>query len=271
MYRSKSIKSKSLVSVIISAKKFDSFFSKAMRSIKNQTYKNIEVILTVESDYITFSKNLKKIFQKKIPYKIIKNKIPGFSHGLNVAIEKSKGEFLVRMDTDDLSHRDRILKQVNFINKNPEYSVVGTGAYAIDELGYKIKHMKLKYYQTNREIRNVLPYRNPIYHSSVLLKKSIFLQHGAYKYDYYAQDHELWIRLSLIQEIKFYNLPDVLYFYRRHDDQETNMRNMWRAFYEISGFLFRYFLITKNFKFIFGILVVFPFFRIIKQKIFKLR
>jgi glycosyltransferase involved in cell wall biosynthesis len=268
MYRLKSIKSKPLVSVIISAKKFDNFFLKAMRSIKNQTYKNIEVILTVEGDYNFFSKNLKKIFQKKIPYKIIKNKIPGFSHGLNVAIEKSKGEFLARIDTDDLSHRDRILKQVNFIIKNPEYSVVGTRAHAIDELGYKIKHMNLKFYQTDREIKKVLPYRNPIYHSSVIIKKSMLFQYGAYKYDYYAQDHELWIRLSLIKGIKFYNLPDTLYFYRRHPNQETNIKNRWRAFYEIAGYLFRYFLITKNFKYILGIFVVYPLFRIIKSKIF---
>ena len=164
-----------------------------------------------------------------------------------------------------------ILKQVNFIIKNPEYSVVGTRAHAIDELGYKIKHMNLKFYQTDQEIKKVLPYRNPIYHSSLLIKKSILFKYGAYKYDYYAQDHELWIRLSLIKGIKFYNLSDVLYFYRRHPNQETNIKNRHRAFYEIAGYLFRYFLITKNFKFILGLFIVHPLFRVIRSKFFKLK
>ena len=166
MYRSKSIKSKPLVSVIMTAKKFDNFFLKAITSIKNQNYQNIEVILTVEQDYFIFNKTLRKILKKKIPFKIIKNKIPGFTHGINVAIEKSKGEFIARMDTDDLSRRDRILKQVTFIIKTPEYSIVGTRSHTIDELDRKIKKVKFTFYQTDREIKKVLPYRNTIYHSS---------------------------------------------------------------------------------------------------------
>jgi glycosyltransferase involved in cell wall biosynthesis len=247
------------VSVVMSCKGYDSLFSQSLRSITNQTFKEYEILIIVEKDYEIFEKIINNEFYDYInKIKLIKINLPGFGFCLNYAINISNGEYIARMDSDDLCSSDRLKLQRDFLVNNKDYSVLGTKGTAIDIKGNIINNIKLKYYETNDDIRRVLPYRNPLFHSSLMIRKSVFIKHGGYKYDFFAQDHEMFIRWSFDKSIKFYNLPDVLYYYRRHSTQETNIVNSLRAFRDISSYLIKFFMITKNPKFLVGILVVHP-------------
>ena len=252
------------VSVVMSCRGYDPFFSQSIRSITNQSYTQYVIIIIIENDYEAFQRIIDNEFSEyKDKIKLIKVILPGFGFCLNYAINISAGEYIARMDSDDLCSVDRLKLQIAFLDNNKEYAVVGSRAAAIDLHGALIINLKLKYYQTNDEIRKVLPYRNPLYHSSLMIRKSEFLNKGGYKYDFFAQDHEMFIRWSFDKNVKFYNLTENLYFYRRHSSQETNISNSLRAYRDIFAYLFKYFMITKNPKFLFGVLVAHPFTRYI--------
>jgi glycosyltransferase involved in cell wall biosynthesis len=256
-------KNKSILSVVMSAAKYDPYFEEAIRSIINQTYRPIEIVLIVEDDLDIYESKLAAVCNKVngISYIIQHSQIHGFCYCLNRAVEISSGEYLARMDTDDISNPDRFQLQIAYLEENLSCTVLGTKAVPIDAESKRIGKDSLPFFGSDEIIRAVLPYRNPIFHSSVMMRKREFLRLGAYKYDFYAQDHELWIRYSLIRGVQFHNLDVELYNYRRYEGQATSLVNASKGAIEISAFLFKYFLLTKNIKFLFGIFVVNPYIR----------
>jgi teichuronic acid biosynthesis glycosyltransferase TuaG len=110
---------KDLVSIIIPYYKKKKFFQKTVKSIKKQSYKNFEVILifddTDKSDLNFINHNLKNFKKKKI---IINKKNQGVGISRNLGLKKSKGKFIAFLDADDVWHKDKIKKQVNFMKEN---------------------------------------------------------------------------------------------------------------------------------------------------------
>jgi len=247
---------------VMTCRQYDEFFKQSLESILVQSYQEFEIIIVVESDYEIFKDIIESSFLNYLnKIKLFKVSVKGFCFCINYGINEASGKYIARMDSDDISAPDRFGLQINFLQNNPDYAVVGSRAKAIDSLGNILDDVHLKFYQSNFSIKSTLPYRNPLYHSSLMIRKEMFSIKGGYKYDFFAQDHEMWIRWSLDDNIKFFNIDKVLYFYRRYEGQETNIKNAKRAYYEISGFLYKFFLQTKNLKFIFGIFVVHPFTR----------
>ena len=254
------------VSILLSTKEFDPLFKYCIDSIVSQTFTNYEVVMVCESGKELYQSLINtEYYNYRSKFKLINSKIPGFATCLNFGLQFCKGEYIARMDSDDVMSSERLFEQVFFLDNNPKYSVVGSKAIPIDLNGKIIHTMKLSFFETDLEIKRVLPFRNPLYHASLMIRKSEFLDMGGYKFDFFAQDHECWIRWMLTKkEIQFHNLNKNLYFYRRHPNQETNISNSFRAYVDISSFLFKFFLKTKNVKFLFGILVVHPVIRKIK-------
>ena len=239
--------------------RYEQFFLKSLESILVQSYQDFEVVIVVESNFEKFEYVIRSLFSNYLnKIRLLKVNVTGFCFCINYGINAAYGKYIARMDSDDISTPDRLELQFNFLEKNQDYSVVGSMAKGIDSFGNILHDLQLKYYRSNSEIKSVLPYRNPLYHSSLMIKKELFCTKGGYKYDFFAQDHELWIRWSMDDNIKFFNIDKVLYFYRRYEGQETNIINAKRAYYEISSFLFKFFLQTKNPKFLLGIFAVHP-------------
>ena len=257
---------KSLVSVVMTAPKFDHYFPEALNSIIAQKYRPLEIVMVVESNYEKYLDILKDATQKdsSVSFILEVSKMPGFCYCINKAIELSNGNFIARMDTDDLCTEHRISVQLERLLSGAA-DIIGCKALAINDRSELIKGFNLAFFHSNKQIRRVLPFRNPIFHSSVMFRKHTILDVGGYKYDFHAQDHELWIRLSLDRSVRFENINQVLYFYRRHTLQATDIKNTRRHFNEISGFMTKYFLETGNPAYLVGALVTNPFIRKMKN------
>lgn len=132
-----------------------------------------------------------------------------------------------------------------------------------------IKSVIFLFYENDNSIRSVLPYRNPLLHPCLMIKKSLLYDLGGYKYGHMSEDHELFIRAARFPEVKFHNLNKVLFQYRRHSNQITSILNAEKNFYEICGFLFTEFLLTKNPKYILGMFIVHPSIRRLRLHIKK--
>lgn len=180
----------------------------AIKSILDQTYRDFEFIIVDDG-----GKNNLEVIKKELGndkrIRIIKNPCnKGLVYSLNNAITHAKGEYLVRMDTDDIAEKDRIQKQHNFIQKHPEYSVVASRVIEFSdkkELGILGKAGE----KTRKDImRGDVPV-----HPSVIMKKSDILATGGYKDYTRAEDLSLWCDLMLARK-KIYVMNDVLLHYR---------------------------------------------------------
>ncbi|MCM8787205.1 MAG: glycosyltransferase, partial [Candidatus Omnitrophica bacterium] len=170
---------------------------------------------------------LKKIKDPRL--KIITNKAKlGLTTSLNICLKRSKGEFIARMDADDIARRDRFTKQVNFLDKYKEIGVVGSWVELIDHNGKK--RGILKFPLSHQEISKKIFLFNPLRHSTVMFRKELIYKYGFYdeKLDG-AEDYDLWLRLGKFTKIANIGLP--LLKYRLHDERvsEKEERKVLKA------------------------------------------
>lgn len=199
-----------LVSVLMSTYNRYDFLKEAVESILNQTYSNLELIVVLE-----FCENQEKIEQILNSYhdkriKIIKNKEKlGFPRSLNIGFDLAKGKYVARMDDDDISLPERLEKQVEFMEQNPDFGACGTRAEF-----FMYASGILEYIPTNpEEIKVKMLSFSTICHPSVMMRKKMFDQHNLrYDPNYFTEDYELWSRA--IRYFKIANLDEVLLKYR---------------------------------------------------------
>ena len=105
-----------LISCIMPIKKDLSYLDKSIESILNQSYKNFELIIIDNSSNKSV---LKKIttYKKKIKELKFLKKVGNLSELLNYGVTKSKGDFVARQDSDDISHKKRFEYQINWFQK----------------------------------------------------------------------------------------------------------------------------------------------------------
>ena len=106
----------------------------AIESVLNQTYKNFDILIIDDGTKDNSVQIINSYKSDKI--RIIHNeKNIGLEKSLNKGIQEIKSKYIARMDTDDISHLDRIEKQVEFAEKHPEYSIITTRVNLFDDNG----------------------------------------------------------------------------------------------------------------------------------------
>lgn len=205
-------KKKPLVSVLMPAYNAEKYIEKAIASIMLQTLKNIELIIIDDSSRDKTWEIVKKYRRKDKRIIALRNKKNlKLSKTLNIAIEKSKGYYIARMDADDWSYPDRLEKQYNFLEKNTSVGILGGSMEIIEENGTLIG--KRNYPEDDKNIRKNIFWFSPFSHPLIMIRKSLFENVGGYNPMFNpAEDYELYFRIGKLS--KFANLPDVLLKYR---------------------------------------------------------
>ena len=192
---------------------------KAIESILKQTFTNFEFIIVDDKSNEETKKLLNQFSfkDKRIKlYSNISNRGPTYS--FNKGLYYAKAVFIARMDSDDISHPERLKKQLEFLISNPTTFVIGTAVNTIDK---ENKITNTLYFKKNRaEINEALKYSNPLVNSSymantnVLKKKNLYLN----KIFYPADDYYSWYKLIYNKQL-ISNIDDVLLDYRVHESE----------------------------------------------------
>jgi glycosyltransferase involved in cell wall biosynthesis len=134
----------------------------------------------------------------------------------NTALDFCSGEYLAIIDSDDIWHdQDKLTKQVKFLDKNHDYVLVGSGVIVIGEKGQEKKRYLNP--ETDKEIRKIILFRNPVAHSSVVFRMIAVKEIDGYNPDLkIGEDYDLSLRLG--QEKKMYNFPEYFIKYRVHSN-----------------------------------------------------
>ena len=208
------------ISVIMSVYNGETYLEEAIESIRNQTFKNWELIVINDCSKDRTGEILENFTRLDDRIKVHANevnlKLPA---SLNKAIALSSGKYIARMDADDISLPDRLKKQFEFMEENTDISLsscrfmtVKNGVYMSGGAGGRCD---------NDALKTMLLLANPILHPGVIAKAEIMKK---YKYDTTltcTEDLELWTRMVTNNE-KIEILPECLLIYRLHDKQITS-------------------------------------------------
>lgn len=204
-----------LVSVIICVYNAEKYLNDALYSIENQSYPNIELVIlndgsTDDSDQIIES------FIKTSRLKVVYYKQPnvGLTVSLNKAIALSSGEYIARMDADDISSSDRIEKSLSYLNIN-NLDFVCSMAERFNDSGHGLGMVPNSKFKINNLLSNrILRYGNPVVHGTFFAKRKVF-ENVKYNETYRtAQDYDFICNLMLNYDYKVGYIPEVLYSLR---------------------------------------------------------
>lgn len=228
-------KSSPLVSILLPTYNSMQYLPEAIESIFRQSYTNWELVVVHE---ITSSDEtlsyLEGLHDDRI--KIIKCHCPGnLSLALNIGIKNCRGEFIARMDSDDIMADDRLEKQVEFLEKNFEVGLCGS---AVEIIGKFPHRMDVPTKPT--DVLAELLFFLPVWHQTFMFRKELQL---SYNETYQAsEDYEVLTRVAL--QTKIANVSEILLFYRTFDGQSTVIKKeigfqkvfeATKAFYNLLG------------------------------------
>jgi glycosyltransferase involved in cell wall biosynthesis len=218
-----------LVSIIMPAFNAGDFLRPAIESILNQTYKNFELIIVDDASTDETSNTLKDYAKIDNRIKVITNNCNlGISNSANKGIIRAKGEFIARMDADDIAIPTRIEKQVSFLIRNNNVVAVGGQCQLIDKKGFKIGK---KMFPTDfKNIKKMIFANIPLQQPTLMVNKELLPKNFVwYNNDFSsAEEMELIFRLFRFGEVR--NLKDIVLKYRLHD-KNTSFINPKKTFY----------------------------------------
>lgn len=209
------------VSVVMPVYNGEKYLKEAIDSILNQTYTDFEFIIINDCSEDNTEKIILEYKDERIVY--LKNEFNmGISRTLNRGIEISKGEYIARMDADDISLPNRFEKQVAYMDEFKMVGVLGTG---IIIFGEGIEEIPYSFASDMQQAKADLFFNSSLAHPTVMIRKKVLLVNNlAYEEEYEGlEDFVLWWRISKFAEVN--SLEEKLLYYRKHLSQVTKTRS----------------------------------------------
>lgn len=203
------------LTILMTAFNEEKYISKAIESALDQTFKDFKFIIINDSSNDATAEIIEKYASIDKRIQIIHNhENIGRQKSLNLGLNKSDGEYIACIDGDDIwCDKNKIKKQLDFLEKNEEYGIIGTAIITIDENGSKLG--TIKYKQTDAEIRKYILCSSQFAHPSVMIRKKALGDVGNYseeKKHKHVEDYEMILRIGT--KYKMANLDSYCLAYR---------------------------------------------------------
>lgn len=232
-------KNNPLVSVVIPAYNAEGFLPELLEAVIKQTYKNIEIIiindcskdgtLRVAKDYAKKDKRI-KVYDNKTNLGISANRAKG--------VKLARGEYICWQDADDISMKNRIKLQVEYLNSHPDVGVVGGFMKFFDETGEGVTR---RYFEKDEDLRKRVFRYNPVAQPASMVRRSVYDVVGNYDPKVtISEDLEMLFRIGT--KFKFANVQEVILKYRQVSSSLTrqNLKKMEKVAIEIRRKYFKH-------------------------------
>ena len=208
-----------LVSVLMPIKGDCPYLSFAIESVRVQSFGDWELVICKDLIDDSSSRYLVDLIEVDSRIKIIDTVGLALPSALNKGLEECGGEFIARFDADDIMLPGRLHSQVLFLQENPEYVVCGGQVVIIDE-NQKLAVASPYYNLNNRVLKRRINYKCPFPHPASTIRTRTLREALGYSAQYkFAEDYELWLRLSSLG--KFANLKNPVLAYRTYPSQTS--------------------------------------------------
>lgn len=204
------------------------FLSEAVKSILCQTYRNFEFIIVDDASEDSSWQIIQKFSRKHKQIKTYRNpQNLGVSETVKKAISLAKGEFLARMDADDIALHQRIKKQVDYLANHKETVAIGGQCLLINKNGDVIgeKTFPTSFSDIYKYIFKFVPLQQP----TLMIARNRLPRQFEYYRDGMDTAEEVELLFKLFQNGKVENLPDTVLMYRLHD-KNTSLRDIRKTF-----------------------------------------
>lgn len=210
------IKPNPLISVILPVYNGEKYLEKAVSSILSQTYKNFELIIINDGSKDSSASIIAGFKDQRIRYVDNVDNI-GLIATLNKGINIAEGDFIARMDSDDISYPNRFAEQIKCFELDDTLGVVGSSADIINENSEPRGLLKVP--ESHIDIKMGMLFTNQVIHPSVMLKKSVLTDFKDKVFDakqLHVEDYALWV--NLLDKTLFFNIQTPLIQYRIHGE-----------------------------------------------------
>lgn len=189
------------------------YVGEAVESVISQTFRDFEMIVVDDASTDDTPTIVAEYQKKDARIRYLKNETNlNIPRSRNRGLKEAKGKYIAVLDSDDVwADPEKLKKQVDFLENNPGYALIGGGAIVIDESGREIRRWLNP--SGDAEIRRKMLFMNPFVHSGALYLKKAAIEAGGYDESLaVSEDYDLWLKMGKFW--KFANLEDYLVKYR---------------------------------------------------------
>ena len=214
-----------IVSIVLPVyRPHEQFFREAVRSVLAQTMTDFELIIVEDPSEISAAALLRDLDDPRIHH-VVNPRRTSLPEQHNLGLSLARGSFICRFDADDVCEPHRLERELDFLQRHPDVSVVSSALRVVDEDG---RNVGVRVYpQTHEEIRRTFPFANPVANSAVMFRREVYGRFGGWRTDSTlpAQDYEWYSRLAAAG-VRFANLGEPLVRYRLHAEsiKSTSVR-----------------------------------------------
>lgn len=210
------------VSVLMAVYNGETYLSEAIDSILQQTFTDFEFIIINDGSTDSTNRLLSDFVKKDDRIQIISNPTNiGLARSLNSGISAARGDYIARMDADDVALPQRLAAQVRFMDENPSVGLLSGNCHIIDSRGKVLGPPLLPRPFFHCDVFWYLCMGNPIVHPTVVFRSDIVRTLGGYSesFRHYAEDYELWFRF--FAESRVHISAETVLHLRKHTTNVT--------------------------------------------------
>lgn len=216
-----------VISVVVPVYNAARYLRQALQSVFAQTFRDFELIAIDDGSTDGSAAILDQLAVQDTRLRILRRPNTGIVGALNEGLAEARGEFIARMDGDDLSLPERFAKQTSFLRENPSVVCVGSAFTYIDERGALLKWNPRDCTHEALESALLAGDGGALIHPSIMVRRDAIERVGRYRVEaQWVEDLDLYLRLA--QSGRLANLPEVLLHYRYHPQSVNFTRNEGR-------------------------------------------
>lgn len=205
------------VSVVMPVYNGEKYLREAIDSILSQTFTDFEFIIINDGSTDSTKEIILSYNDSRIVY-LENQKNSGIVVTLNKGLDRAVGKYIARMDSDDISVKDRLEKQVAFLDKNKDVGLLGTG---ICIFGEGVKQEKRLFSKDHNLLKAELIFSSCLAHPTVMMRRCVLVNGNLHYNESFAgrEDFALW--WEFVKVSRAAAIPEVLLYYRIHNKQVT--------------------------------------------------
>jgi glycosyltransferase involved in cell wall biosynthesis len=219
------------VSVVLPVHNCEHFVAQAVESILSQSYRDLELVAIDDGSRDGSLAILRSFTDPRLVILVNETNL-GLIKTLNKGFAAARGQYLARMDADDIAHPDRLSVQISRLESNPDLGGISCLPHQMDESGRNFRRSHLYETTTTAAIEFVLAFENPVLHPGIVLRREA-MDGLSYRDEIevrHVEDYDLWARMVLAgHRIESIAVPLLLFRMnagsvtsRHKDEQERN-------------------------------------------------
>lgn len=227
------------ISVIMCVNRLQIWLDEAIQSVLSQDDSDFEFLISANACSDDLWEELEKYAKSDYRIRLFRTSVGQLAFNLNLLADQANGEYLVRMDADDICEPNRI-RRLREELRLENLDVLGSAVTLINESGCEIGRMDLPI--TTEQVVKSLPLRTTFCHPSTVIRRQFLFDTKGYLGGFNSEDLDFWLRARRVNA-RMGNLPDRLLRYRIHNNQSIALR---RGYAEVAGHWLRELLICPD-------------------------